>query len=73
MSVKSEGVEEEITLPGVVGTPGGPSGPGGGSATSASQARVTLGAGLQPEAAEAEPATDEEEQDIDVSNPFRCV
>lgn len=69
MSTKSEGVEEEITLPGVVGAPGGPSGPGGSSSTSAPRARVTLGAGLQAEGTEPEPATDdEEEQDIDVSN-----
>ena len=55
--MSAEGVEEEITLPGVVGGPGGASA-GTGSTPSAPQARVSLGAGLQ---AEPEPASDEEE------------
>lgn len=45
-------VEDEITLPGVVGGSGSLPSVGAGAALSAPQARVSLGAGLQAEASD---------------------
>lgn len=55
----SEGVEDEITLPGVVGGPGSLPEAGAGATSAAPQAKISLGAGLQ-----AEPETASDEEDV---------